>query len=140
MERGKAVVVDASIAVKWFNIEDLSDKADELKSQHLRGEVTLNAPVLMVFEVANALRHNPDFGVQDVKDAIVDLLDLQISLRFPEREWMEDAVQTAFNYAISVYDACYLSLSRFLNVPAFTADDKLIERTRDPTLKHISQL
>jgi len=140
MERDKAIVIDASIAVKWFNLEEYSDEADRLRSRHLKGEVTLNAPVLMVFEVANALRHSPDFGVQDVKDAIADLLDLQISLRFPEKEWMEDAVETAFNYAISVYDACYLSLSRFLNVPAFTADEKLIEKTRHPTLRHVSQI
>jgi len=34
----------------------------------------------------------------------------------------------------------YLPLSGFLNVPALTADDELIEKTRDPTLKHLSHL
>jgi len=31
MERSKAVVIDASAAVKWFNAEEYSDLADLLK-------------------------------------------------------------------------------------------------------------
>ena len=69
MER-EVLVIDASIAVKWFNKEEYSDIADKLKNRHVRGEVVLVAPVLLLFEVANALRYNPDFESEDVEDAI----------------------------------------------------------------------
>ena len=69
MER-EVLVIDASIAVKWFNKEEYSDVADKLKNMHVRGEVVLVAPVLLLFEVANALRYNPDFESEDVEDAI----------------------------------------------------------------------
>ena len=73
MER-EVLVIDASIAVKWFNKEEYSDVADKLKNRHVRGEVVLVAPVLLLFEVANAWRYNPDFE-SDVEDAIRDLMD-----------------------------------------------------------------
>lgn len=140
MERGKAVVVDASVAVKWFNAEEYSDLADLLKNKHVKGDLTLTAPVLIIFEVANALRYSPDFSVNDVKDTVKDLLDLQVALYFPEKEWMEGAVETAYNYGITIYDACYIVLAKNLKTFLYTADEKLLERVNDPTLKHISEL
>ncbi len=140
MERGKTAVVDASVVVKWFNAEEHSDLADQLKSKHIKGDITLVAPVLMLFEVANALRYSPDFSVNDVKDAARDLLDLQITLHYPEKEWMEGAVETAYNHGITIYDACYIALAKSLKTCLYTSDEKLLERVNDPTLKHISEL
>ena len=44
MERGKAIVIDASIAVKWFNAEEYSDTVDELKSKHINLQIDLSSP------------------------------------------------------------------------------------------------
>jgi len=139
MERGKTVVVDASVAVKWFNREEYSDLADQLKNKHVKGELTLSAPVLIIFEVANALRYSPDLGVNDVKEVMNDLLDLQIALYSPDKGWIEGVVETAYAYGITIYDACYIALSKNLKAITYTADEKLLERVNDPALKHISE-
>ena len=41
MERVEAIVIDASVAVKWFNIEEYSDLALKIRDKHIRGKVTL---------------------------------------------------------------------------------------------------
>lgn len=113
MARG-TLVTDASVAVKWFNKEEYSDDADKLKNMHVRCEVVLVAPVLLLFEVANALRYNPDFESEDVGDAIRDLMDLQIKFFIPEEGWMNDAVEIAYTYTTTIYDASYVALSLYL--------------------------
>jgi len=37
--------VDASVAGKWFNIEDLSEKAVEIKEACAKGDLELTAPM-----------------------------------------------------------------------------------------------
>jgi len=140
VEREKAVVIDASVAVKWFNIEEYSDLADKLKEKHIKGEIILAAPVLIVFEVANALRYSPDLGMDDVKNAIDDFLDLQVVLYFPEREWMSNAIEHAYKKGITLYDACYTALAKYLKSFAYTADQRLARKAKDLNLKHISEI
>ena len=139
MERGKTIVIDASVAIKWFNVEEHSDIADELKSKHIKGETHLVAPFLLLFEIANALRYNPDFGSEDVKDAVKDLIDLQVALSFPQVEWMEEAVEIAYLHGTTIYDACYIALAKYLRTFTYTADVKLLEKVKEPNLKHISE-
>jgi len=117
MERVEAVVIDASVAVKWFNVEEYSHLAQKIRDRRIRGKITLVAPVLVIFDVVNALRYNPDYGARDVRDAVNDLLDLQLTLRFPEKVWLHQAVEVSSAHGVSIYDACYLALSKYLEVP-----------------------
>jgi predicted nucleic acid-binding protein len=57
MERTK-IVVDASVAVKWFVEEEFSDLALKLRDMHVNGLVDLVAPSLMPYEVLNALKYS----------------------------------------------------------------------------------
>lgn len=73
MERAE-VILDASVAVKWFSREEEeSDPALKLRDEHLAGRMTLIFPDLLIYEVSNALRHNPGFDAGDVKGAVKDL-------------------------------------------------------------------
>ncbi|MDJ0272650.1 MAG: type II toxin-antitoxin system VapC family toxin [Candidatus Caldarchaeum sp.] len=60
MARAETIVIDASVAVKWFNKEEYSDDADRLKDAHVRGRIRLAAPELLLYEVLNALRYNAE--------------------------------------------------------------------------------
>lgn len=102
--------------------------------------ITLTAPVLIVFEVANALRYNTDFGMDDVKSAVNDLIDLQIVLCFPEKEWMDHATEKAYAKGITFYDASYIALAKYLKSFTYTGDNRLIKKTKDINLKHISEI
>ena len=54
------LVVDASVAAKWFNAEDLSDKAAKVKDAHVRGDVELIASTHIIYEVANSIWKQQD--------------------------------------------------------------------------------
>ena len=63
MERvPKNLVVDASVAAKWFVPETDSDKAVTLRNRHVEGGLTLMAPDLLIYEVANALVYHPEIA------------------------------------------------------------------------------
>lgn len=132
-------VVDASVAVKWFNMEEYSESAERLKDKHVKAQVTLVSPTLMVFEVLNALRYNPELGASDVKEAFDDLLGIQIKL-YPVEEWMSQAVMLAYDYGLTVYDASYVALANHLNCLLYTADSKLLQKIKLGSVKHIDQM
>lgn len=133
----EAVVVDASVAVKWFNEEEFSDQAVALRDNHVSGDVILAAPTLLVWEVCNALRHSEEMGSSDVERAFRDLLDIQVVLWGPDADWAVEAVGEAFKRGITLYDSSYLALAAHLRAPLYTADDKLVAKAEDRA-RHIS--
>ena len=62
MER---IVVDASVVVKWFVPEKDTGKALKLRDLYIRGDVELLSPTLLYYEVSNALRHHPYYGLTE---------------------------------------------------------------------------
>ncbi|MFQ6128581.1 MAG: type II toxin-antitoxin system VapC family toxin [Thermoplasmata archaeon] len=134
----KAVVVDASVAVKWFNAEDFSEQATALRDDHVSGDVVLAAPSLLVWEVCNALRFNPETGSTEVRKALRDLCDLQMVLVGPDPEWMGDAVGEAFEKGVTLYDSSYLALASHLRASFYSADDVLLSKAEAERANHIS--
>ena len=137
--RGEAVI-DASVAVKWFNFEEYWRLADELKMRHVRGSLILIAPSLLIFEVSNALRYSPELGVEDVRRAVNTLLSLQVKLHPPTGELMDEAIRLAYQYGITIYDAVYIALARLRDIPLYTADERLIRKTGLEHIHHIREL
>ncbi len=124
-------VVDASVAVKWFNQEEFSEEALALRDDHVAHRVVLAAPSLLVWEVANALRYSQEFGADDVRDALGDLVDLQIVLHEPDPNWMAGAVDDAFRLGLTLYDASYIALARHLRAILYTADARMGAGAKD---------
>ncbi len=120
------IVVDASVAVKWFNPEEHSEQALALRDDHIARRVVLAAPSLLVWEVGNALRYSQELGSDDVKAAVRDLLDLQLALQEPDASWMDASVTIAFERGLTLYDASYVGLAEHLRAPLYTADARLL--------------
>ena len=139
MERETLAIIDASVVVKWFNTEEHSKNAEYLKEKHLKAEITLVSPVMMVFEVLNALRYNPELGVNDVKEALNDLLGIQIKL-YPVEEWLSEAVLLAYDRGLTIYDASYIALASHLRCLLYTADTKLLGKVKAANIRHIADL
>ena len=138
----KKYVIDASIAVKWYSAfgEDDLMKADKLLQNYVDGSCDFIAPTLIVYELANALRFNPNFEVADVKRATNDFFDLQIILEDPS-QYMKSAIDLAFKYSITIYDAVYASLSQVTGIPLITADYQFYARAKDlPFLEALKDL
>lgn len=137
MARAEKVVVDASVVVKWYNFEEHTDKALRLRRDYAAHEVDLMAPYLVNYEVANSLRYNPDFGLEDLKAAIGDLLNMQLNLVLLDEPQTRMASELALKHGITFYDAAYLALAETEETTFYTADDKLITKVGGPMVKHI---
>ncbi|MGI0081486.1 MAG: type II toxin-antitoxin system VapC family toxin, partial [Nitrososphaerales archaeon] len=80
MAQAEILVLDASVAVKWYNPEPLRENAVAIRNGFRAGRISLVAPALIYYEVANALRYNPKFGIEEVKMALESLENLQLEM------------------------------------------------------------
>jgi predicted nucleic acid-binding protein len=133
MERSpmNTYVLDASVAVKWYSLDREGDmeKADRLLQMYVEGNCDMVAPVLISFELANALRFNPNLLEKDVSKAMRDFHELQITLE-PPWQYIGLAVELAFKFSLTVYDAAYAALAQTKAIPLITADYKFWRKVR----------
>ena len=140
MEEEKILVLDASVAVKWFNVEPLREKALIIRDRYVNGEIELIAPDLLYYEVANALRYNPRFGIEEVKSALKALEDLSIITYDFEGELREKAVELAYRFGITIYDAAYVALAVIRNAPLYTADKEVVVKAQLTNVKYLPEI
>ncbi len=118
-----ALVVDASVAVKWLVVEDGSDAARDL----LDDEEELHAPrLLLVSEVANAIWRKVRLGQVDRDSAtqlIATMSDMPVRWHADETIGA-DAIRLALAHDRPVYDLMYLALAQLLGVRVITADQR----------------
>jgi predicted nucleic acid-binding protein len=136
--RAEKIVVDASVAFKWFVEEQDSGSARRMAEDYGGGRIDIASVELLPFEVLNALRYAPDTGVEDLKTAALALDKLGLDLRPLRDELSVRCMENALRYGISVYDSAYLSLGEIDDVRVYTADLKLIRKVGGGVLRHIS--
>ncbi len=134
----KAVVVDASAAVKWFVEEKDSGAAARLLDDYVEGRIDIHSTQQLPFEVLNALRYNPELGLEKLKTAARALEALGIALHPLEGEYADRTLTNAVNHGVTVYDSGYLTLGEELGLPVYTADEKLIRKVGSKSLLHLS--
>jgi len=123
--------VDASIIVKWFSrFEQDAESSEKLLNSHIEGASMLVSSSLVLYEVCNALRFNPNFGEKDISRAATNLLKLELDL-VDFSEVFESAIELAFSHNITIYDAAYIAVSRKLHIPLLTADYKLLDKIKE---------
>jgi predicted nucleic acid-binding protein len=123
-------VVDASTAVKWLSEEEGTPAALRLRDEHIEGTTVLSAPDLLLYELANVLRHRPGFNEEKVTQALGDVIDLQIDMITPGRELLQRSTEDAYLYGTTVYDSCYLALGELMGVEVYTSDKKFYEKAK----------
>lgn len=139
MERPESIILDASVAIKWFVDEEYTDKAIEMLNDYKKGETTIYSVQLMPYEVINALRYNPAMGREDLVLIGSALKKFQIEL-YPLLDGLyELTIDIAINSGTTIYDAAYLALAIEMNGHAYTADQRCINKvTKYGHLSHIS--
>jgi predicted nucleic acid-binding protein len=130
-------VVDASVGIKLFLVEPLSEHADALFN-HLADTqpARFYVPDLFFIECTNILwKYTRQFGYsyQAAQYDIADLVQLPFQV-VPTVSLAEDALQLAVSEDISAYDSAYVVLSRRLSLPLVTADQPLVRRFADSDL------
>ena len=132
------VVVDSSVCIKWFCLEEETDKALFLRESYIKGTKILAIPDLILYEVAYALRHNKKVQEHDVQEAVESMFKLGVDIIVPTTEMLNSAITLAFAFNITVYDAVFLALADILSFECITADEKLYQKTK--TLGYIRKL
>ena len=123
------LVIDASVIIKFYIPEILTDRAERLLAKVEEKEIDLLAPDLIYPEAGNILwkkqrlKELTHSEAEEITDAILSLpLMIEAS-----KSLLPLAVDIAIAYGITVYDALYLSLARVYETTLITADRKLVE-------------
>ncbi len=138
MARQEKIVVDASVAIKWYAEETWTQEARNMIDDYQNGHIDIASVALMPFEVLNALRYAPNTGVIDLQTIAESLEKLSLDLRLLEGDLSEKTVENALRYGITVYDSSYLSLGELEEIPVFTADERLLKNAKNTCLRPIS--
>ena len=130
MEGGeRKVVVDASVAVKWFVEEKYTREALMLRDSYREGLVDLIAPSILPHEVLNALKYSGAFGEDDLKEIAGILESLQITLYNLEGEYAIKTIEIAMRKGLTIYDASYIALAIVEGATLYTANEKMLKKT-----------
>ena len=126
-------VVDASVAVKPYLNEDLSEIAESLLQRGRTSQGSIFVPDLFYTACANIFwKHVRRQNIHSAH-ARQSLRNLTSVMLFPVSgtDLLHDALDLALEYGITAYDATYVALSDDLRLPLVTADEKLIGKLKD---------
>ncbi len=118
------VLVDSSVAVKWFSEENETDKAVQLRDQHAKGMRQLWVVDLLYYEVANALRHKSSYDKEKLGAAIESLFMLHLNTWHVDENILQNAAAIAFNGNVTLYDAIPVALADARGIVCITADEE----------------
>lgn len=122
--------LDASVAAKWFNNEDLTDKALQVRDAFVEGKIGLLAPEHLLYEVGNSIGKNKALAQEDAVTAIKNLADLEIELVHLSQEMSGNAMNVARDLSITFYDATYVMLANHFDAPLISADQMVLSKSR----------
>lgn len=117
---GRPVVMDASLGVKLFRMEDGSREARELLAAHGRGDVTIVVPSLFVYEFMGvAARY---LHAEESHELWRRFLEWRINVREIGDVLMRDAIGVRERYGCSLYDAFAPALAAQIKAPLYSSD------------------
>ncbi|MCW3101351.1 MAG: PilT protein [Chthonomonadaceae bacterium] len=134
-----AVVVDASVVVKWFFPEVHGDEALHIR----RTAGSFVVPDLLYAEVGNVLWHRVKTGAITLEEAhtvaaALGALPLS-SGPVPSAELLASALEIACQTSSTVYDSLYLALALRDGTSCITADRKFYDRLQaTPFAPHVA--
>lgn len=124
----RSIVLDASVVIKWFLLEKLSQKAIKFRFQHLKGEIVISAPSLLIFEITNVLCTKKGINKEVISSALNSFYAAEVKEYPFDKNLTEGMVKIAKKFKITAYDACYLALAQKLACRFYTADEKLYRK------------
>ena len=131
------LVIDASVLIKFYVPEILSDRAERLLAKVGNKDIDLLAPDLIYPEAGTILwkkqrlKELTHSEAEEITDAILSLpLMIEAS-----KSLLPLAVDIAIACGITVYDASYLSLAKVYETTLITADRKLVDILAKTDLK-----
>jgi predicted nucleic acid-binding protein len=121
------LVVDSSVAIKWFVTEPLKAQADRLLNDFDSGRLRFLAPSLIYAEIGNIVWKKQTQGDLDAAAATA-ILDACLTLKLettPIEALLRNAHPIAVAHRRTLYDSLYVALSVQRGCRFVTADERL---------------
>jgi predicted nucleic acid-binding protein len=122
------LVVDSSVAVKWFVVEPYSAEARKILDQYRTGSISFLAPDLINAEFGNVIWKKHLFqglAASDAQSIVDDFRALPFTF-VPTATLLGDAYKLAVKHQRTVYDSLYLALSLRESCQFVTADERFV--------------
>lgn len=122
------LVVDSSVAVKWFVAEPYSTEARRILNDYQIGSLTLLAPDLINAEIGNIVWKKQLFQGMAAADAqlVIDTFRTLPLRQTPTAMLLDSAYRLAVRHQRTVYDMLYVALSIQEACQFVSADEKLV--------------
>lgn len=135
------IIIDSSVAIKWYLPDEHDDKALKIKSDFADGIISIALPVLFFYEISNILRTTSKslrIAQEDTSQVFQDLLELNFMV-YSSKGLFKSALEKALDLDMTTYDASYIVLAEYLQIPLYTADDKLIEKAQSKWVRSLDE-
>lgn len=122
------VVVDSSVAIKWFITELYSDESRKILDGYKAGDINFLAPDLINAEVGNIIwkKHRlQDLSAEDAQEIMDTFKTVMIDFT-SSAALMDEAYQLAITHERTVYDMMYVAMSKREKCRFVTADERLV--------------
>ena len=130
MTNPRSWIVDASVAFKWYLMEEHEEIAGRLLLAAQRSELYLFAPELLAIEVSNIAwkRHRRgDLTAEEACSIADEILTAPVAYVGSET-LLRRATELATTFGNTVYDSLYLALAEAYDAVVITADRRLFEK------------
>lgn len=134
------IVLDASIALKWFLKEAGTQKAFEIQKQIDKRSLKAFVPQIFFFEIANVIKTKSKSTSSDVKKALKIIFNLPFFTKKTDHRFLLKSNHYAQKYNLSIYDASYLALAKIQKIDFITADQKLVKKVNLKFVKLLKEL
>lgn len=136
------IIIDSSIIAKWF-LEDEEEKesALKIKEDYLQGDISIALPSITFYEVSNFLKMAVSrlrIEKHSAYNAYKRFLEFDFEVYF-SNELLEANIYEAITHNITSYDASYVVLAEYLKIPFYTADRKLLQKTKGEYVYHLRE-
>lgn len=118
-------VVDASFILDFLLPDEQSAYVIQTFEEYKKSQISLVAPIILPFEVANGLKYA--VKSKRIKETVAsELLEAFFQLNIGLLQInLERALQVSLEKELAIYDASYVTLSQQENLPLLTLDEKL---------------
>ncbi len=115
-------VLDASVAIRWFIIEESHPRADQVLERMVDDPTRFAVPELFPFEVFSVLVRLHPQGLEAFQEGVIPLLQSGM-LRHPMTVDLARQATRFVRMGLTGYDACYAALAEDLGGVWITYDD-----------------
>lgn len=129
----KRIVVDASVALKWFlSDEQFGQAALSLLDKYVSFELEIIAPSLLSYEVLNGLSIAQQRGRVETEKTVMafeGFVELEIAKKNIFSIYNK-IIHFSKSFNLSIYDASYLGVADEEGIDLVTADKTLFNKTK----------